>query len=104
VKGWTDVNKRVEIRQTESAEQIRDLDAMAAAFLKTMTSLSRQTETVHQQAAGSMTQSAESMQKYCVALEKGISGLNDVLGELGEKQVVVHTDRRRGWFSRKKKG
>ncbi|NQT12966.1 MAG: MotA/TolQ/ExbB proton channel family protein [Planctomycetes bacterium] len=100
--GWSDINKRVEAKQTESAEQIRDLDAMAGAFLKTMTSLARQTETVHQQAAGSMTQSAESMKAYCTALGTGITGLNDVLGQLGEKQVVVHTQPRRGWFSRRK--
>ena len=102
VEGWSAINKRVEAKQTETGEQIRDLDAMAAAFLKTMTSLARQTETVHRQAAGSMTQSAESMKAYCTALETGITGLNDVLGQLGEKQVVVHTQPRRGWFSRRK--
>lgn len=103
-QGWSEINKRIEAKQTESGEQIRDLDAMAAAFLKTMTSLARQTEAVHQKAAGAMTQSAESMKAYCAAQEKGISGLNDVLGQLGEKQVVVHTQPRRGWFSRRKTG
>jgi len=104
-KGWGQINKRVETRQTETAEQIRDLDAMAGSFLKLMTGLAQQTEAVHRQAAAAMTESAESMRAYFTALERGVNGLNDVLGQLGEKQVVVHTQRRRGWFSRgKRKG
>ena len=81
-----------------SPEQIRDLDAMAAAFLKTMASLAEKTEAVHRQAAGAMNESAQSMKAYCTALEEGIAGLNDVLGQLGEKQVVVQTQPRRRWF------
>jgi len=101
VQGWGQINKQIDQRQTETAEQIRDLDAMAASFLKTMTSLAERTEAVHQQAAGSMTESAESMKSYCSALSAGIAGLNEVLGQLGEKQVVVQTQPRRGWFFRR---
>jgi biopolymer transport protein ExbB/TolQ/DNA-directed RNA polymerase subunit RPC12/RpoP len=100
-EGWGQINRRIEERQTETLEQIKDLDAMAAAFLQTMTRLAEQTEAVHQQAAGSMGRSAESMTAYCTALGQGIAGLNDVLGKLGEKQVVVHTQPRRGWFFRR---
>jgi len=74
---------------------------MAASFLKTMTGLAQQTEAVHRQAAGAMSQSAESLEGYCTALSAGITGLNEVLGDLGEKQVVVHTQRRRRWFFRR---
>jgi len=101
MEGWSQINKQLDAKQTETAEQIRDLDAMAASFLKTMTSLAQETEAVHKQAAGSMRESAESMKAYCTALEQGIAGLNEVLGQLGEKQVVVHTQRRRGWFFRR---
>ena len=99
--GWGRINERVAARQTETLEQIKDLDAMAAAFLRMMTSLAQQTEAVHQQAAGAMTQSAEALGGYCTAMAEGISRLNDVLGELGEKQVVVQTAPRRGWFFRR---
>ena len=74
---------------------------MAAAFLRMMTGLAKQTEAVHKQAAGSMTQSAESLGGYCTAMAEGISRLNDVLAELGEKQVVVQTAPRRRWFFRR---
>ena len=99
-EGWGRINQRVAERQTETMEQIKDLDAMAAAFLRMMTSLAKQTEAVHKQAAGSMTQSAESLGAYCTAMAEGISRLNDVLAELGEKQVVVQTAPRRRWFFR----
>lgn len=101
VEGWGQINKQIDQRQTETAEQIRDLDAMAASFLKTMTSLAERTEAVHQQAAGSMATAAESTKAYCTALSEGIAGLNEVLWQLGEKQVVVQTQRRRGWFFRR---
>ncbi len=96
--GWEKINQRIDEKQTETAEQIRDLDAIAAAFLKTMTDLAERTEAVHKQAAAGMGGSAESMRAYCTALKEGIDGLNDVLGRLGEKQVVVQTERRRRWF------
>ncbi len=100
-EGWGRINERVTARQTETVEQIKDLDAMAAAFLRMMTGLAKQTEAVHKQAAGSMTQSAESLGGYCTAMAEGISRLNDVLAELGEKQVVVQTAPRRRWFFRR---
>jgi len=105
-QGWGRINERVAERQTETMEQIKDLDAMAAAFLRMMTALAKQTEAVQKQAAGSMTQSAESLGGYCTAMAEGISRLNNVLAELGEKQVVVQTAPRRGWFFRRnaKKG
>ena len=84
--GWSQINNQVERKQTETAEQIRDLDAMAATFLK------------------NMTDSAPTLKDYYAALEKGISGLNDVLGKLGQQQVVIHTQPRRGWFFRRNKG
>ena len=101
VEGWGQINKQIDQRQTETAEQIRDLDAMAASFLKTMANLAEKTEAVHRQAAGSMSESAESMKTYCTSLSAGIAGLNEVLGQLGEKQVVVQTQPRRGWFFRR---
>lgn len=39
--------------------------------------------------------------QYIGALETGIRGLNTVLKDLGEKQVVIHqTVKKKGWFSR----
>ncbi len=100
-EGWGRINEKILARQTETMEQIKDLDAMAAAFLSTMTTLAQQTEAAHQQAAGSMTRSAESLGAYYAAMQEGIGRLNEVLGQLGRKQVVVQTEPRRGWFFRR---
>jgi biopolymer transport protein ExbB/TolQ/DNA-directed RNA polymerase subunit RPC12/RpoP len=104
VQGWGSINKQIEKEQRETAEQIRDLDAMAASFLQTMSRLAQETERAHGEAAGSMRRSAESLQGYCTALEQGLAGLNRVLASLGERQVVVKNEGRRGWFFRRSNG
>ena len=73
-----------------------------AAFGQNMNQMAKQGEAVHDQAAGSMQQSAESLSGYLAALETGLAGLNGVLEKLGEKQVVIQSHPRRGWFSRKR--
>ena len=101
VQGWGAINKEMLKQQQENAEQLRDIDAIAAALQKMLVQLTQKTEAVHQQAAGSMSQSAKSLQNYCTALREGLEGLNKVLAELGEKQVTVQQPPRRGWFGRK---
>ena len=103
VQGWGSIHREIAKEQEETAAQMRDLDAMAASFLQTMSRLAEETQKAHEGAAGSMQRSAESLQGYCTALEQGLAGLNRVLGSLGEKQVVVEP-RRRGWFFRRRNG
>ncbi len=103
VQGWGSINRQIEKEQQESAAQMRDLDAMAASFLQTMSRLAEETEKAHEESSGAMKRSAESLQGYCTALEQGLAGLNGVLAELGGKQVVIQ-GRRRGWFFRRNSG
>ena len=100
-QGWGAINKEMLKQQKENAEQIRDIDALAATLQKMLLQLAQKTEAVHQKAAGSMSKSAESLQSYCTALRQGLDGLNRVLAELDGKQVTIETQRR-GWFSRRK--
>ena len=102
VQGWGAINKEMLKQQQENADQVRDIDALAATLRKMLVQLAQKTEAVHQKAAGSMSQSAESLQGYCTALKKGLDGLNRVLADLDEKQVIVEAPRRRGWFFRRK--
>jgi len=102
VQGWGAINKEMLKQQQENAAQVRDIDALAVTLQKMLVQLAQKTEAVHQKAAGSMNQSAESLQGYCTALRQGLDGLNRVLTELGEKQVTIQAAPRRGWFSRKK--
>jgi biopolymer transport protein ExbB/TolQ len=102
VKSWDQINEKVRLEQVENVEQIKDVDAILAAFGKTMAQLAKRSDVIHNQAAGSMKQSAESLSGYLTAVEKGLDGLNGVLEDLGEQQVVIHSQPRRGWFSRKR--
>jgi len=101
-QGWGAINKEMLKQQQENAEQVRDIDALTMTLQKMLIQLAQKTEAVHQKAAGSMNQSAESLQSYCTALRQGLEGLNRVLADLGEKQVVLQAPPRRGWFSRRK--
>ena len=101
-QGWGAINKEMLKQQQENAEQVRDIDALTVTLQKMLIQLAQKTEAVHQKAAGSMNQSAESMQSYCTALRQGLDGLNRVLADLGEKQVTIQAPPRRGWFSRRK--
>jgi hypothetical protein len=104
VESWDRINEKVRLEQVENVEQIKDVDAILAAFGRTMTQLAKRSEAVHNQAAGSMQQSAESLSGYLTALEKGLAGLNGVLEKLGEQQVVIHSQPRRGWFFGRREG
>ena len=103
VQSWDRINEKIRLEQVENLEQVKDVDAILTAFGKTMAQLSKRSEVVHNQSAGSMQKSAESLSGYLSALEKGLAGLNGVLVELGQQQVIIHTQPRRGWFSRKPK-
>lgn len=98
VEGYERVHEQLQERQDETAEQVEDLEVIAGAFQQTLTELTQQTQQVHEQAAESMRQSAESLRAWCTALEQGLGGLNGVLAELGEKQVVVQAAPRRRWL------
>ena len=101
-QGWGAINKEMLKQQQENAEQIRDIDALTVTLQKMLIQLAQKTEAVHQKAAGSMNQSAESIQNYCTTVRQGLDGLNRVLKDLGEKQVTIQAPPRRGWFSRGK--
>ncbi len=102
VQGWGAINQEMLKQQQENAEQVRDFDALLATHQKMLVQLAQKTEAVHQKAAGSMNQSAESLQGYSTALRQGLEGLNRVLADLGEKQVTIQAPPRSGWFSRRK--
>jgi hypothetical protein len=101
-QGWGAINREMLRQQQENAEQVRDIDALMVAVQKMLMQLAQKTEAVHQKAAGTMSQSAESLQGYCTALRQGLEGLNRVLADLGEKQITVQGPPRSGWFSRRK--
>ncbi len=96
--GYKEVVDGLGHHRDEAADDIRDLDAMATAFHRTMKTLAEQAAEEHQRAAGLMKQSAESIGGYFEAMERGLTGLNRVLEGLGERQVVVQAAPRRRWL------
>ena len=108
VKGWGAINEQLHEqsveKQDENAAQIDDLDLLVAGFQQSLASMTEQTESVQNQVASSMSESAQSLQEYCSALERGLTGLNDVLEKLGQRQVVVQAEPRRRWFFRRRNG
>lgn len=75
-------------RRTEEQQQM-----VAQEFVNNMTTMRAEVETA---LGESMRQTAQ----YIAGLETALRGLNTVLGELGEKQVVVQQVKKKGWFSR----
>ena len=96
--GYQEVVDGLDCHRNEAAGDIRDLDAMVAAFHRTMQTLAERTLEGHGQAAQSMERSAQSIQGYFGAMERGLAGLNEVLEALGEQQVIVQTQPRRRWL------
>jgi biopolymer transport protein ExbB/TolQ len=71
-------------------------------------SLSESAATAQDQVAGSMQQSAQALHGYFANLHQGLTALNALLEQLGQKQVVVQMQaaepqqRGRGWFGKRK--
>lgn len=94
----TDLNE-LSKRMNEYATNLdRRSDAFQATvqkeFVTNMTSMRGEVE-------GALRDSMKMTSQYIAALETGIRGLNTVLKELGEKQIIIQQEpKKKGWFSR----
>jgi len=82
-------------------EQARNLDKRADAHAERVdrefaTALS----VMREQMTKSVTDNVEKSSDYLRALASGIQSLNGVLSQLGEKQIIIHQVKKKGWFSR----
>jgi hypothetical protein len=64
--------------------------------------LGNHAESIQQQVAESINGTSQAVEKHFAGLERGLTGLNTVLQQLGERQVVVQQVERprRRWFRR----
>jgi hypothetical protein len=102
--GWTQIHQRLAEFQKERLEQILDVDQLIVQLRKSLAELTDQAEAVRSRAADSMSESADALTAHFTGIERGLSGLNDVLEKLGRERVVVelHRPPRRLWpFGRK---
>jgi len=89
----------METRATAHQEALNETIGKAVnPIRKTMKELRENGEAVSTQTSEVVAESAEAIQSYMAALTEGIDGLNNVLGELGENQVVIQQTRKRGWW------
>ena len=93
----TDLNE-LSRRMNEYAD---NLDRRTDAFQSTVTNeFVTNVTAMRTEVAGALRDSMKLTSQYIAGLETGIRGLNTVLKELGEKQVVVQQVKKKGWFSR----
>jgi biopolymer transport protein ExbB/TolQ len=78
-----------------------NLDRRSDAFQATVTKeFVTNMTTMRGEVEGALRDSMKMTSQYIAALETGIRGLNTVLKDLGEKQIVVQQVKKKGWFSR----
>ncbi len=77
----------------EAAERIVTFQEMLGSVAAGNDELRAQTDRV-------LKELSEQVVKYLGGLEAGIGGLNKVLTDLGEKQIVINAPKKRRWFAR----
>ena len=105
------------VRAVASAQKefLGDLDALSAKIMEQAHNLDKRAN-AHQERVdmefakalnrmrddltGAVTDSVRSTTEYTRALASGIQSLNNVLSELGQKQILIHQVKKKSWFSR----
>jgi biopolymer transport protein ExbB/TolQ len=119
-KGWSDINTKMKAQQEQQLasfqqqyaehtsqlqQQLQEMNVSAAGIQQALAGLAAQAESMQSDVAKSVSGSTEALQTHFAGLERGLTGLSNVLESLGEKQVVVQQVKaeRHGWFSGKKR-
>lgn len=108
---WSKADEQLQQRHQQTLKQMQQtmnalnglserLQELSVKQTETMQTLAQTTGDAQNGLNASMQNAAESLHGYFKALETGVDSLNDVLGQLGEKQVVIQTTAqpaRSGW-------
>lgn len=82
-------------------EYANNLDKRSDAFQQIVTKeFINNTTQMRTEMQESLKDSLKVISQYMGALETGVRGLNTVLKELGDKQVIIQQVKKKGWFSR----
>ena len=82
-------------------EQAQNLDKRAAAHQERVDrEFATALNVMREQLTNSVTDSVKTTSEYMRAMSSGIQSLNNVLAQLGEKQIIIHQVKKKGWFSR----
>ena len=99
-QSWTKADEQIQSRHAQVVKQLQKttdavgevaerLKAMSDKQAATMTELAERTIQTQTDVGQSLETTASSVQRYFEALESGLGSLNQVLSDLGQKQVVV---------------
>lgn len=99
VKGWTKVFKEIDESQAAASD---NQHKQMADLQKAIERITERTGRVERDTAESMKETADAMSGYFESMREGVEGLNQVLGDLGAKQVTIQQNvtKKRGWFGR----
>lgn len=105
IKGLTSVQKEFLTDLNELSKRMNEyasnLDKRTDAFQATVTrEFVTNMTTMRAEVENSLRDSMKMTSQYIAALETGIRGLNTVLKELGEKQILIQQVKKKGWFNR----
>jgi hypothetical protein len=82
-------------------EQARNLDKRADAHAERVDrEFATALNIMREQMTKAVTDNVEKSSDYLRALSSGIQSLNGVLSQLGEKQIIIHQVKKKGWFGR----
>ena len=89
--------------QAEWKAQMEEMGRVAGQLQDTLTGLGERAQDIQKQMASSIDGTSKAVKNNFAGIERGLSGLNDVLERLGEQQVVIRQVKpRRRWFSRRR--
>ncbi|HSJ01080.1 MAG TPA: MotA/TolQ/ExbB proton channel family protein [Verrucomicrobium sp.] len=105
MKGLSSAQKEFLVDLNELSKRMNEyaanLDKRSDAFQQVVTKeFINNTTQMRTEMQESLKDSLKVVSQYMGALETGVRGLNTVLKELGEKQVVIQQVKKKGWFGR----
>jgi len=85
---------------------MKTMDELAARLKDSLDELTGKAETLRDDTHQSVRRSTETLHEHFDGIDRGLRGLNDVLEQLGQKQVVVtmHRPKRFGWLFGRRNG
>lgn len=96
-------NEAMAAHQSEWKAQMEEMSRVAGQLQDTLTGLGGRAGDIQQQMSKSINGASKAVRDHFAGIERGLSGLNDVLERLGEQQVVIRQVKpRRRWFSRRR--
>jgi len=96
------VQLQVDTREQQQAA-LANIEALVEPVNRLTEEMTRQQAEVRRETTDAVREATESVTAYLRALDEGLTSLNRVLKDLGERQVVVQRPRRRWWWPFRRK-